>query len=164
MMLYNRKRNLYILLSVLWFIVILIFSAQPASISAGLSRGITKGVVVFLEKIKILPADVHLNNEFMMSFHTLMRKLAHMFEYFILAMLINTSLLLSDKKPKEVFLYTLVFVGVAASIDELFQTTIDGRAGLISDVFIDLTGGLIGIITLYIVRTLKNPVKKMNNN
>ncbi len=93
------------------------------------------------------------------------RKLAHMAEYASLAFLVCL-LLITFKMP--LYIKMLVPTAVAficAMIDELIsQTSVDGRFGTFSDVMIDSTGALIGMLlaitTVLLVKQVIFSVKK----
>lgn len=73
------------------------------------------------------------------------RKLAHMFIYFVLALLI-LSAFKNEKKRKKIKDITLVICFLYAYTDELHQAFVVGRSGNIFDVFIDTIGSLIAIM------------------
>ncbi|MBN2226401.1 MAG: VanZ family protein [candidate division Zixibacteria bacterium] len=69
-------------------------------------------------------------------------KLAHFFEYAILAVLVFRSFshLSSRMRPGLVFLLSLLFVAIFALFDECFQAYIPGRHSDVYDIVFDLLG------------------------
>jgi VanZ family protein len=85
--------------------------------------------------------------------HHVMRKCAHLTEYAILAGLLWRALHLSKNNlpswswPKVGG--TLLLVFIFAATDEFHQSFVPTRTPLVSDVFIDTTGGVIGLLVLW---------------
>lgn len=152
---YKKKRNIFLLLSILWFILIIFFSSQTADISSELSGGITEKVIITLEKMNLVEEGSSMDPNFLNSFHSIIRKLAHMFEYFILAIFLSNYFYYSGNNRKQIVIFSLIFTVLAAGTDELFQTTIDGRSGQVSDVLIDIFGGLIGLFMVNMSKGFK---------
>lgn len=79
----------------------------------------------------------------------LLRKLGHIFEYFLLTILvaraIDKSILKIDKRG---LMLGAVFSLVFAALDEYHQTFIPGRFGVISDIGIDSVGIVLALISL----------------
>jgi VanZ family protein len=153
---FANKKKMFLVLSIVWYIVILSLSAQTADISSNLSGGITESVIKIFEKINIFPQGAHLDIEFVDKFHTVIRKLAHMFEYFILSIFIFHYLYYSNVNGSKVIYLSIILTILAASGDEFFQTTIDGRAGQITDVLIDGVGGSIGVLLTKAFKSYKD--------
>ena len=75
------------------------------------------------------------------------KKSAHLFVYALLAILIYRSLKLTSRFSKlYLFLFTLILVVLYAVSDEFHQTFSLGRTPTLRDVFIDIAGGLTGLI------------------
>ena len=75
------------------------------------------------------------------------KKSAHLFVYAVLAILIYRSLKLTSRFSKlYLFLFTLILVVLYAVSDEFHQTFSLGRTPTLRDVFIDIAGGLTGLI------------------
>jgi VanZ family protein len=92
--------------------------------------------------------------------HHLLRKCAHLTEYAILAILFWRALHLSKSGlpewswPKAGGALLLVFL--FASSDEFHQRFVPTRTPLVSDVFIDTTGGAIGLLVLWFIQQSRN--------
>ncbi len=81
------------------------------------------------------------------DFHKLVRKTAHFTEFFVLgAVSWALCMALSAKKRRNFRYLPFVMTAVTAVMDEFLQTFNDGRSGMISDVFIDLSGAVAGIL------------------
>ncbi|MFP4456657.1 MAG: VanZ family protein [Clostridia bacterium] len=151
----KKRRNIYLVLSITWFLLILFLSSQTADISSELSGGLTEKFLILLERIKLVEKNAHLDHNLVENFHSIIRKLAHMFEYFVLAIFTYNYLYYDSRKNNQIIIFSILTVILAASVDELFQTTIDGRAGQISDVLIDTSGGILAIFMSYYYKKLK---------
>jgi len=86
----------------------------------------------------------------------LLRKLAHIFEYFVLTWFLYSAfsshyLEVNKKHPphRQALLFVLLLAVFYAVSDELHQTFVFGRSGNLRDVAIDLVGILTAIIFLY---------------
>ncbi len=88
--------------------------------------------------------------------HHLVRKTGHLTEYALLALLLWRALRRpqrGDRRPwrlDEAGL-SLVVVFTYAASDEFHQIFVPGRTALVSDVFIDTTGGAIGLMLLWAI-------------
>ena len=60
------------------------------------------------------------------------------------------------------YLITLIHGLMVAIIDESIQLFVPGRSGLITDVFIDFSGVITGLLIVYIITIIK--LKHINNN
>jgi VanZ family protein len=86
----------------------------------------------------------------------IIRKLAHMFEFFLLAVLFFVDFNSVNKKVIKI----LIISGVIALVDEGIQLFSIGRSSSIYDVFIDIFGSFIGILLCSIIVYLYNYKKK----
>ena len=133
MVVLKKKKLQKWLCLLLWMGIIFLFSHQPHSAEA------TQSIVEkFLPNLK---DDTIIN---ILNF--LIRKTAHFTEYFILAFL--TYSLLKEYKNKRVnmTIKTLIFCFLYACSDELHQTFVEGRSGVLKDCWIDLIGSVFFII------------------
>ncbi|HSH25750.1 MAG TPA: VanZ family protein [Massilibacterium sp.] len=76
------------------------------------------------------------------------RKSAHFFVYFILAILFYRALDNTCKKKNKLFITSLYATIIYAATDEFHQSLTINRTPLVQDVLIDLTGGLCGLLFL----------------
>jgi VanZ family protein len=81
-------------------------------------------------------------------------KSKHFFAYFILAFLLNLTLLIQDKYPKmkeKAGAYTWVIIAIYGILDELHQMLIPGRSAELLDWIADILGALAGVIAVYFI-------------
>lgn len=141
-------------LVVVWMSIIFAMSATPVEKSWELSGSIA-------EKIPVSDlgdeGDQRQEGElpFKDKLNILVRKGAHVAEYFILCGLLLWALIGTIKKDK-VALYSAVVVSIAyAGIDELHQLIVPGRTGNIIDVLIDSLGVLALVIAYKLLMVIK---------
>ncbi len=125
---------------VLWMIFIFIMSSMNETTSSNQS-GFFVSLITNLFNIK--------NIEILT---TIVRKMAHFTEYFILGILVINSLDISNKR----YLYSFIIGFIYAISDEVHQLFIAGRSGKIFDVLIDSLGI---IMSIFIYKAYKNLTK-----
>ncbi|SIS42557.1 VanZ family protein [Salimicrobium flavidum] len=125
-------------LAVFWMMFIFYLSHQPGEASSQLSSFVS---AVF----SLLPLPEE-------QLHYLVRKGAHVFASFLLAVL----LYISSGRWYVAFLLSVIY----AATDEFHQTFISGRSGQISDVGIDSIGVLLGL--LFFQAFIKKRVQKLS--
>ena len=98
----------------------------------------------------------HMSEDHVRLIHHLFRKFAHLTEYAVLGILLWRAVrkpVRNDPRPwswREAAIAVLI-VFAYASTDEFHQLFVPTRTPLVSDVFIDTGGALIGMIALWIV-------------
>ena len=85
----------------------------------------------------------------------IIRKLAHLTEYFILTLLINSLLKEYTLKEKKRLLLCIAICFIYSMTDEIHQSFIQGRTGIFTDCLIDTLGGTIYIV-IYKIRKLSH--------
>lgn len=126
------QKIISIILVVFWASLIFLFSNQGGTSSTNNSNFI----VDFLNNFLNLFIDIDLTNyDFIFL---LVRKLAHLLEYFILAILVYY--LLYQFKVKKKLILTIIICFLYALSDEFHQLFIIGREGRLIDVLIDTLG------------------------
>lgn len=76
--------------------------------------------------------------------HAIVRKCAHLTEYFVFSLLVLRSLRDGRKRQTlKLALITIAIVAAYASTDEFHQSFVPGRTAAVTDVLIDTTGGAI---------------------
>ena len=145
------KEHYRILLVLAWMLVIFLFSATPGDESSKQNQLV----------IEILTAlGINIEGTFGELASFVVRKSAHMSEYFILCVLIYNAF--KDKlKGVKTYLCPLALSFLYACTDEFHQYFVPGRAEAFKDVMIDTTGAAIFILGLFIVNGIK---KKIRNN
>lgn len=123
-----------------WMALIFFLSHQPASVSSGLSSGITEFLLGLVNSI-FPDSDAGVE-----QFHTFVRKNAHFIAYLILGfLLVNAVGKLRELSGRALLVSFIVAVLYAAS-DEFHQLFIDGRSGELRDVGIDSAGAATGVV------------------
>ena len=123
------KKILSLIFLILWCLLIFYFSNQPGSVSSHSS-----GLIVKMVRIIIPTGNVGL-----LTF--IIRKLAHMFLYFVLTILTYNCFKQFNFKKKYLI---ILFCFVYAISDEIHQLFIVNRSCELRDVLIDMIGVLIG--------------------
>lgn len=140
----NLKKLRAYLLLILWMGIIFQFSHQPNS-----------GETTYNVIENILPCIKE--NSIIEMINFIIRKSAHLTEYFILALLTVSLLKEYTKKQIIIFIITLLFCFSYAVTDEYHQLFIIGRTSSIRDIFIDTTGSIIYLIIHFIyIKIIKN--------
>ncbi|MEG1345017.1 MAG: VanZ family protein [Romboutsia sp.] len=141
------KKKVFLILTILWMIFIFYMSNQPASISASQSGGFI-GMLCNIPVIGIVIKDLMKIGiaEF------LIRKSAHMFLYFVLAILIYNAI--NKDGRLKAYLLSLLLTALYACTDEFHQLFITGRSGELRDILVDSTGALIGLLLIFVIRKL----------
>lgn len=164
-------RWLSILPALLFPLIIFGFSAQTGSESGSLSYSLCRTILKFFNRLFSLELSAWKINSYAMSIHILIRKIAHVTEYFLLTFCIFLPFRVWFYKPdapnprKELIRKTIIpsfLISLCyASIDELFQSFVPGRHGSPVDVLIDSIGITLGCVQLvfYYFHKTKHPDK-----
>lgn len=166
----NKKIKICIslALTIIWAGVIYYFSDQPDTISTIQSHG------VIYSFAGLLGREVRNMNK-LVTIDGILRESAHGVEFCLLAMLVYNSLYLclNYRKQEEMllsaetgvictdkfrnikcFLCGLVICTIYALTDEIHQIPVPGRAFELIDLFIDITGIIIGLALMYLIRII----------
>lgn len=133
------------------------FSAQDSGESSSLSAEVATRFITLIDQLLALDLTNAQSLQAVEHIHTIIRKVGHFGEYFLLgASLLIPLYTLYRIRGKRVFLITLCFCILFATTDEIHQLFVDGRCGSPKDVLIDTTGALTGILSTqtlcYIIR------------
>ena len=154
----KKLNKLFFTLTIVWMVVIFIFSAQTGDTSANLSGGITEAIIslIFRDFDSYSPEK---QLSILETAHYIIRKGAHFTEYGILGIFSSLTLLTyvcADKARFALRLIkghmvriipiTLVFCILYAVSDEIHQGFTDNRYPALTDVLIDSSGALCGIL------------------
>lgn len=135
----DRKKILNLFLLVFWLLIIFYFSNQPGNSSSYLSDNLT--LLIFNDISNLLIFIV--------------RKIAHISEFFILTLLIYN--VLKDYVDfKKSCLFSFVFSVLYSISDELHQLFVVGRECLLRDVFIDAIGIILALIIIFFIKQYKS--------
>lgn len=133
------KKYVSIVIVLIWLSIIFFLSNQFASSSNALSKEVT-GVIVHV--IEVVNPNTDLT---MASLNNTVRKNAHFFIYFVLAILLMEALRYRRKIKWRNIFYAFLFCVLFAVSDEIHQLFVDGRGGQVRDIMIDSFGALTGI-------------------
>ena len=121
-------------------IAIFAFSAQPADDSTYMSESITQIILEIANQVRMIDLQKLDLVELYMSLSVPVRKSAHIIEFGGFNVTLLFALYVWDMRGKpwvrQAFLLTFLY----ACSDELHQIFVPGRAGLVSDVIIDMLG------------------------
>ncbi len=150
-----------IVLVVLWCRVIMYFSCEDADESG--SRSAT--VLVSIVNAVAPSADVTLENYesigYLQNAERVIRKLAHITEYGILAFFAWSVLFgIKDLSRKITNIVPAVLVMILGIIDERNQTTVSGRYGTWIDVLVDMAGA---VAVIWVIHRLTKRYRRMKN-
>lgn len=138
------KKYLPIILVILTTLFIWFNSLLPGNISSNQSSFITNLIYPMFKNI--------------MSLDTLtivIRKLAHFTEYAILGVVLSYFYLNKTNSNKYLIIGLIQGI-ITAIIDESIQLLVPNRAGLLTDVLIDTSGVIFGILALYLSAKIIN--------
>lgn len=155
----KSKHIIAVILAILWMGIIFCYSAQPSEESTATSMSasfkIVKTTSMFLgfdwQDSKILEVASNIEGA--------LRKVAHMVEYAILAVLWHRALVIL-KKYKDIYIPFVICVIYAAS-DEIHQLFVPGRHGMLRDVLIDSAGAIIMLALICIYRIVRKQDKSL---
>lgn len=132
------KKIIKLLFIVIWLLVIFLFSNQDGSTSTSLTNGILEKYLFFVD------SDI---------FFMIIRKMAHITEYFILGILVLS--FINEFKIDKKIVASILICFILASFDEFHQLFIPDRTGCLLDVFIDMIGASLGILILSLIKNHK---------
>lgn len=146
-----------------WMILIGSFSGQSGSDSGNLSRSVADHLLMVRERITGENYSQAERKSKIEAMQFPIRKLAHMSEYGLLAILLmvhfGTYSFTADRMPVRMLLSWLG-ASLYASADELHQLFVPGRSGQLSDVCIDAAGALLGALFLGLLFVKRSKSKK----
>ncbi len=147
----SKRRLILMILSLVWMVVIFCFSARDADESEEDSYkvGLTVGKIVvpdFEDKSETEQL------EFAQKIDHPVRKAAHATEYAVLAMLLVGAFYPLGKLG---LVLPFIISAVYATTDEIHQLFVSGRDGNVTDVMIDSSGALLGVLVLFMIISLK---------
>ena len=134
--------------AIIWMYIIAGFSGASGESSSSLSLRVTEQIVHIIDINDNMTEEEFV--DMVELLHTPVRKMAHMAEYAILYILlfVPMRLTLKNKSVKRILLIALFSCVVYASFDEIHQLFVDGRSGKVTDVMIDSTGALFGLVVV----------------
>ena len=147
---------------IIMIVLIHSFSNQNGEESSGLSTKVAHIVVDIADEIGIVDAhDPQIRQMYADNIHFYIRKVAHMSEYALLAVLVYVALFVDGVRFKLNGILAGGFVFLVAVSDEFHQLYVPGRCGTYKDVIIDMCGCIIAIIICFCIdRRRKNVYHK----
>lgn len=148
--------------ALLMMYLIFSFSAQPGEVSGNLSYKVSYEIVEIKNEIL---SENKSSEELAYAadgIHYYVRKVAHMTEYFLLAIAISFPLYVYGVRG----IWLMILAGIVcvgfAGLDEYHQSFVDSRTPTLKDVGIDSIGAFIGILLVqaFCWSALNNPAKK----
>ena len=127
------KKIIKLLLLISWLLLIFYLSSLNGKTSTGQSNKL----------VNIAYKITHIDKSILIP---LIRKTAHITEYFVLFMLVFTNL--KEYKVKDIFKVTVLLSIIYALFDEFHQLFISERSGKITDVLIDIIGIALGYVLI----------------
>lgn len=139
------KKIVSLILLIIWIIIIFMLSNQN-----GISSTSSSNIIVnFLYDIFKIDKDILI---------FIVRKSAHIFEYFVLYLL--TYNCFKNYNIKNIIIISITFCILCSSLDEVHQLFISGRTGKLTDVLVDSIGIILGCILIEVNYGKKKKVKK----
>ena len=142
----SKKKIINLVLLFMWMGLIFYMSSSNGEKSTGQSD-----LVITI----VSSLGINLSGNFGEFASVIVRKAAHICEYMILSLLLYNVLKDYITITKKIMIYTIIGVILYAMSDELHQIFVPERAGRIQDVFIDTTGGCIGLIVIKAINKVK---------
>lgn len=156
-----KKKILLILLCAV-MILIFVLSAQPATDSSRLSRGLTRKILEWFEFFRNFDEETKL--KIVSGLQFVVRKSAHFSVYAILGSLSFLNCNCYEKLKKNKLWLSVAFCFFYAITDEIHQKFVPGRSGEIRDVLIDTSGSIFGVLVTIVISYLHRRVKKHKNS
>ena len=171
----NTLNKIFFIATIIWMVVIFIFSHQTGTTSQSFSGGITEAIVkIIMDDFESLSASEQL--KILETTNFIIRKGAHFTEYCILGIFTKLTLLTYlykdttryiKYKTKKLLLtnsvYSIIISALYAVSDEIHQSFTADRSPAILDVVIDSSGALCAIIFTSVMFYLLF-IKKLKNN
>lgn len=157
----NRRKRIFLILTICWMVLIFSFSARNADISEKDS-----GRVGRLVGECFVPGFQNWSearqNQFVEAVDFPVRKTAHATEYAILGMLVFGTVYDEKMDRGHNFLLPWIYGTCYAATDEFHQLFVPGRSGQIRDVLIDSSGVLAGLLMIHFVMWIQKCKRHKN--
>ena len=148
------KKIWLIIMIILWLGIIFMFSNTNSTNSNNLSRSIGGTIIKITNNLKITNITDENMEDIITTINKPIRKLAHITEYFILAILVF-NLLKKFKIKLAKYYLTFILCFSYSLLDEFHQTFINGRTGQFIDCLIDMIGVIIYLLIVIITKRRK---------
>ncbi|MFI3200662.1 MAG: VanZ family protein [Eubacteriales bacterium] len=147
----KRKSRMYVrwIPAIIIMMIIFYFSHAPATVSSQTSEAVTSSVLDYFQRwFGVSP----FTNALAVGMESVIRKLAHVIEYAMLAMTFYYAYYSEGRSRKRMIGVTFICSVAYAISDEVHQLFIPGRAGQVIDVLIDTCGVVLGIVFAMVLR------------
>lgn len=115
------------------------------------------------EKQKLNKENEAKINKMVSKYDMPVRKTAHVFEYFVLILLVmNFFFQVVEKRKARYYLVGMLFCVMYACLDEFHQSYVAGRTGKVTDVLIDIIGIGVGVFLVIVVQKILSNRRKKN--
>ncbi len=149
------KKYILLFLVILWMGIIFYFSNMVSYKSDEKSDQVIDSTVIKIAKF--FKSDITLEEQDIIYRYSIypVRKYAHVFEYFVLFVLLFLYLDCYKISFKNKLIYALIISILYACSDEVHQLFVEGRDGRVIDVIIDSCGSFIGLVLCYFIKRKK---------
>ena len=136
------KRYILIILTILWMILIFLFSSSNGDKSSNTSGIIVNKITPIVEKI----INKKLTEEQVSKYISYpIRKCAHITEYLILGILVYLTINTYKLDKNKIIILSILICILYSVSDEFHQLFISGRSGKVTDCIYDTFGSTLGI-------------------
>ena len=132
-------------LLVLLYVMIFSFSEQDGAESGSLSHLITQKCVELISALAGGNWTEVFKESLVNYFENPIRKMAHFAEYALMGVMLYGIWRPWEERTIRLYLLTVIWVLVSASVDEIHQLFVPGRYGCVADVVLDTCGGIFGL-------------------
>jgi VanZ family protein len=147
------KKAIWLIFTVAWMVLIILFSAQDRQRSSAQSRNFIRvAASVFYRGFNSMTAAEQ--RAFINSIHRSVRKSAHVFLYFSLGILITNNLYIFAPRLRRKPLIAVAAGFAFGALDELHQYFVPGRGASFGDVMLDTAAAALGVAVVVSIRRL----------
>lgn len=150
----NILRMILIVLLIGTFGLIFGFSSQDGKESSGVSRKVTETITKGIKSIQEKPKDE--KEKIISRIEHIIRKIAHFSIYTAVGFLLIGLLSTYKLKNKWRIIITVIIGVLYAVSDEFHQSFSPGRTPMVTDVYIDTLGIILGILILLLIKEVYN--------
>ena len=155
-------RYILMILIIILCCTIFKFSQENGKTSSGTSRKVANFLLDAFQDGKNMN-EIERNNK-IENMQFFIRKSAHFSIYMLLGILVMCCAKTFKGPTYYKFDISQIFVFLYASLDELHQVFVPGRAGMFIDVCLDTVGGAFGIGFILLIAVIINKIKNRNKN
>lgn len=142
------KKIILLILVILWMGVIFYFSSFNGKLSALQSDSLTQRLVDGFCNMFDIEIEENIKENTIEIIRYLVRKVAHIIEYFILCILVSSLLKCYSIPINKLLILTFIICYVYACSDEVHQLFISERSGSFIDTLIDSIGILLWLLII----------------